>query len=295
MPRRISSSQLRSKIRDAQTRARQSQNKQRQATNRYNQAVRDYNRAATSHNARVRANRERLRRELTRLARSMSQPRYASFRVSVDAVQHSYEILESRTDNNLYDDRYTPLLDLSAREAANSVRVLNALQGEAPETEEDEEVLTSETDRIVSAISPEIRDRWRGALFALDPRNPDAARHFCTSAREIVTVILDTHAKDEDVTTTLTDCDFTPHGTPTRRTKIRYLLARNGASDDAMTDFVDSDIRDVVELFRVFNDGTHGAPGRFSHAQLLSIRARVEGAVTFLWKIISGAILLPAK
>ena len=289
MPRRISSSQLRSKLRQAQTRARQAQNKQRQAINKYNQAVRNYNRAATAHNARVRANRERLRRELTKLARSISQPRYVSLRVSVETVQRSYEVLESRADNNLYDDRYNPLLDLSEREAANSVSVLNALQGDAPETAEDEEALSSETDRVISAISPEIRDRWRGALFSLDPRNPDAARHFCTSAREILTVILDTHAKDDDVTTTLTDCDFTPDGTPTRRTRIRYLLARNGASDDALTDFVDSDIRDVVELFRVFNDGTHGAPGRFSHAQLLSIRARVEGAVAFLWNIISGA------
>ena len=289
MPRRISSSQLRSKLRQAQTRARQAQNKQRQAINKYNQAVRNFNRAATAHNARVRANRERLRRELSKLARSISQPRYASLRVSVEAVQRSYEVLETRAENNLYDDRYSPLLDLSEREAANSVSVLNALQGDAPETAEDEEALSSETDRVVSAISPDIRDRWRGALFSLDPRNPDAARHFCTSAREILTVILDTHAKDDDVTTTLTDCDFTPDGTPTRRTRIRYLLARNGASDDALADFVDSDIRDVVELFHVFNDGTHGAPGRFSHAQLLSIRARMEGAVAFLWKIISGA------
>lgn len=39
-------------------------------------------------------------------------------------------------------------------------------------------------------------DRWKGALFSLSPTNPDAAQHFCTSAREVLTSMLDIAAPD---------------------------------------------------------------------------------------------------
>ena len=86
----------------------------------------------------------------------------------------------------------------------------------------------------------------------------------------------------------LPNCDLTPQGKPTRRSKIRFLLHRIGISDDAVTDFVENDIDNVVQLFHTFNDETHGSSGRFTHSQLLSSRARVEDAVSFLANIISG-------
>ena len=288
MPRRISSSQYRSKLRQAQSKLKQAQNKQRQAVNKINQAVRTYNSKVRTHNARVRANRDRLRRELQRLGRAASQPRYVTFRTSVQTVQRSYDTLERRADANLYDDRFNLFLDLSEREAANSVSVINALQGEEPETPQHDESASSEIDQVLIDLSPDIRDRWHGALYALNPRNPDAARHFCTSARELLTAILDRHADDDDVQAALPNCDLTQQGKPTRRSKIRFLLHRIGISDDAVTDFVESDIDNVVQLFHTFNHGTHGSAGRFTHSQLLSIRARVEDAVSFLANIISG-------
>ena len=182
MPRRISSSQYRSKLRQAQSKLKQAQNKQRQAVNKFNQGVRTYNSKVRTHNARVRANRDRLRRELQKLAREASQPRYVTFRTSVQTVQRSYAVLERRADANLYDDRFNLFLDLSEREAANSVSVINALQGEEPETPQDEEPASSQIDHVLVDLPPDIRDRWLGALYALNPKNPDAARHFCTSA-----------------------------------------------------------------------------------------------------------------
>jgi len=288
MARRISSSQLQSKIRQAQSKLRQTQNKHRQAVNKLNQGIRTYNSKVRTHNARVRANRERLRRELQKLARSASKPQYVTYRTSVDTVQRSYLRLEQRAEANVYDDRLGRFLDLSEREAANSVSVMNVLQGEVPENETEVEPPASSIDYILEAISQDVRDRWHGALFALNPQNPDAARHFCTSARELLTEILESFAKDDEVRAALPGCELTQQGKPTRRAKVRFFFHRRGILDDAATDFVEDDMENVVQLFHVFNKGTHGSSGRFEHGQLLAIRARVEGAVSFLWGIITG-------
>jgi len=294
MARRVSSSQIRSKLRQAQSKIRQAQAKRKQAINKYNQAVRTYNAKARAHNARVRANRDRLKRELQKLARTSSKPQYVTFRTSVETFQRSYSVLENRSEAEVYDERYDRFLDLSEREAANSASVMNALEGEVPENENDESSPASEIDHILDAISQDVHDRWHGALFALSPQNPDAARHFCTSARELLTEILERFARDEDVKSVLPDCEVTQQGKPTRRAKIRFFLHKQGVSDDAVTDFVEKDMENVVQLFRVFNDGTHGSSGRFEHSQLLAIRARVEGAVLFLWGIITGDAFAPA-
>ena len=282
MARRISPSQLRSKLN-------QLRSSQRQAINKINQTIRTYNTKASAHNARVRANRERLRRELTKLSRSSSTPKYVTFRTSVETVQRSYMMLEHRAESDVYDERFDHFLDLSEREAANSISVMNALEGETPENEIEDAPPESAIDHILNEISQDIRDRWQGALFALNPQNPDAARHFCTSARELLTALLERFAMDDEVKIALPNCELTQQGKPSRRAKIRYFFHRRGISDSAITDFVEDDMENVVQLFRVFNDGTHGSAGRFEHSQLLAIRARVESAVSFLWSIITGS------
>lgn len=289
MARRISSSQMRSKLRQAQSKIRQAQTKHRQAVNKLNQEIRTYNSKAKAHNARVRANRERLRRELQKLARTTSGPQYVTLRTSVDTVQRSYRVMEERAEADLYEPRLDRFLDLSEQEAANSASVMNALQADEADEDPVEEQLPSEIDHILQEISQDVRDRWSGALFALNPRNPDAARHFCTSARELLTEILERFAADDDVRQAQPDCEVTPQGKPTRRAKIRFFFHRHGIDDDAVTTFVDDDLENVVQLFRVFNDGTHGSSGKFSHTQLLAIRGRVENAVSFLWGIITGS------
>ena len=288
MVRRISPSQMRSRLRQAQSKIRQAQAKQKQAINKYNQAVRTYNSKARAHNTRVRANRDRLKRELQKLARTASQPQYVAFRTSVQTVQRSFTTLENRAESEILDRSYDRFLDLSEREAANSASVMNALEGEAPENENEGTPPASAIDHILDSISQDVHDRWHGALYSLSPQNPDAARHFCTSARELLTEILERFARDDEVKNVLPGCELTPNGKPTRRAKIRFFLHKQGVSDDAVTDFVEKDMENVVQLFRVFNDGTHGSSGRFEHSQLLAIRARVEGAVSFLWGIITG-------
>ena len=301
MTRRVSSAQFRSKLRQARAKQKQAidkynravrdrNQKVKSAVNKRNQAVNRYNSQVRSYNSRVRANRERLRRELSKLARAASQPRYVTFRASVDSVQRSYIDLEAKAETSHYDDRYNEVLDLSEQEAANSVGVMNALLGDAEGSEDNGGISSSKIDHILAAISNDLIGRWHGALFSLNARNPDAARHFCTSARELVIEILDSKAPDDRVLVELPHCETTDKDIPTRRSKVRYLLMRNRMSDDALEDFVEKDIDNVVQLFRVFNDGTHGSPGHFKFTQLVAIKKRVEDAISFLWSIISNGL-----
>ena len=65
----------------------------------------------------------------------------------------------------------------------------------------------------LASFSMDLVSRWTGALFALNPTNPDAARHFCTSAREVLTSILDIAAPDSAVLEASPNCELTPQGT----------------------------------------------------------------------------------
>jgi len=304
MAQRYSISQIRSKIRQAQQKQRQAINKYNQdvrryrqgvkaAINKYNQDVRRYNQAVRTHNARVRANRQRIKNELARLKRhttATSATLSTVYRTSVDIMHKSYVRLETREESEQLDSRYNRVLDLSQRETANSLEVTNRILGDdhdrdAPSDElENTELLDG-----LRRISPDLDDRWNGAVFALNPRNPDAARHFCTSAREIITQILEIKAPDADVFALIPNCDKTERGNPTRRSKIRYFLHRNGMPEDALEEFVDNDMENIVQLFRVFNDGTHGMAGIFSFPQLQAIKRRVEDGIMFLTEIIGDA------
>ena len=127
MPRRVSASQMRSIIRQAQT-------KQRQAVQRYNSDVRRhnseqkqktdaYNRAIRSYNNRLRSNHSRLQSALQRLARQPVSAEFTSLRQSSLLLSTAYE----RLDNGGAD----PFLsDIAERETANSVSVLNVLLGD---------------------------------------------------------------------------------------------------------------------------------------------------------------------
>lgn len=290
MAQRFSASQIRTKLRQAQ----QAVNKYNQAARRYNQGLKDavntYNRAARAHNARVRANRQNIKNELAKLSRqSTTTTRHVSYRVSIDTLHRSYVSLEDYAESRSLDDRYNRVLDLSERETANSLTVTNRILGD----ESTDDAVVEDLDNAelldgLQKISPDLDSRWKGAVFALSPRNPDAARHFCTSAREIISQIIETKAPDDDVFALLPGCDTTDRGNPTRRSKIRYFLHRQGMMDLPLEEFVENDMENILQLFRIFNDGTHGSAGVFDLPQLNAIRKRVEDGILFLAEIIGN-------
>ena len=91
--------------------------------------------------------------------------------------------------------------------------------------------------------------------------NPDTSRHFCTSARELLSSLLEFVAPDQEVLTADPDRPLTPNGSVSRRALVRHCLVRQGTHEDA---------------------------GRFDLVALTAIKQRVEGAIQFVARI-SGA------
>lgn len=85
------------------------------------------------------------------------------------------------------------------------------------------------------------------------------------------------------------DCQRGPDGKRVaRREKIGYLLNLNGAGYEALGDFVETNVNDVMNLFSQFNKGTHGSAGSFDISALRTIKNRVEDSIRFLSKLVQG-------
>ena len=246
-------------------------------------AIDNYNREARAHNARVRTHQRRLADERARLASQPTVKRFSVVRSSATELYQSFDRVDADIDAGVISAERASLVDLAEGEAANSARLANALLGS---TSADAEVEDSELTDELSSLSADLDSRWRGALYSLNPQNPDAARHFCTSAREVLVKMLDLKAPDDEVLRANPQCLKTDKGQPTRRAKINYLLATYGDDPSSLSEFIDADVNDVLNLFREFNDATHGTAGTFDLATLRVMRTRVEGAIRFVSRII---------
>jgi Predicted pPIWI-associating nuclease len=209
-----------------------------------------YNRKVDAHNARVRRDRQRLINELKRLERQASSTRYVPVQASFRVLNEAYQRVDVEAES--WSGAGVALADLAEAETANSAAATNALLGEQAELPREEAIITNE----LLAISDDRDKRWRGALFSLDSRNPDAARHFCTSAREILTRVIDLEAPYDVVLAGIPNC---------------------------------AKLDDVMKLFRVFNDATHGHAGALDLNALRALKRRVEGAIRFLSAIVRPA------
>lgn len=292
--------QARAALRSAQQKQKQAISKYNREVNRYNaaakKAVSDYNREvrvynakARAHNAKVENQRRRLNQEIRRLQSRPAATTFLTYRTSVTTLTQSYTAAETRLAGGTLNAEGRELIDRGSDEAANSVYVLNAMDGDgAPEDDPTEDELRSPSMQAeLAAFGQDLVDRWTGALFSLSPQNPDAARHFCTSSREVLIAMIDHEASDAVVIAADPQCQRTDRGAPTRRAKIRYLLGRKGIDDASIEDLVDSDVNNVLDLFAAFNKGTHGHSGRFTITQLNAIRVRVESAIGFIHTLVS--------
>ena len=133
-------------------------------------------------------------------------------------------------------------------------------------------------------VSQDLLNRWKGAIFSLNPNNPDAARHFRTSTRELFTEFIKLKASDADVFAYNPRAEKTERGNATRKEKIRYML-RNSNMDSSVIDFADADINNILELFHILSDGTHGAAGKYEYNKLMQVKRRVEQGINLLCEI----------
>lgn len=279
MVRKISTSQLRSQLRRLES-------KQRTAINNYNRAIKNYNTQVRKINNELRRNQQKIKSELSKLNSGLRitttySTSVRTLNVSYQRVTDNYEVLE---DTN---SKQEQLYDLIEQENANNLVVANTLNNPNDTAEIEGSLNDSMIGDKLKILSPDLNDRWNGALYSLNPKNPDATRHFCTSSREIFTDIFDNYAHDEEVFNMFPNCDKTERGNATRRWKIKYFLNKKGIELKGADEFIDNDIDNILELYHILSDGTHGYAGRYTFIQLKAIKKRVEDGILFLCNIVS--------
>jgi len=282
-----------------------------QAINKYNQAVRkynttvkksvsDYNQAVRKHNTQIKKNittynqavrkfnsdqrirRQRLNQAIASFNSTKNVPKASSiYTNSVERLERSYTDLDVNNQTNQIDSNI--FVDYPIQETQNSLELYNSLNEYYQENFDGtvENLQDSYICEELSTISQDLGYRWRGALYSLNPINPDASRHFCTSVREIFTLILDIKAPDEIVFKTFPNCDLY-NSSPTRRTKIKYILTQRSIYSEELINFVDADVDEILSLFRTLNDGTHGDSGKFNTSQLNLLKRRTEDALAYI-------------
>ena len=292
MARKMSISQIKSKMRQIENQYNQQVRKANQAIDQYNRNVKrsvdEYNRAVRQHNAKVMQNRTRIQSELRRLNSASSIRTTTTYRTSVTNVHAAYQNVAGSYDTMEYGTPFQEYVYAGIeQENANNLAAANVILDNVEPTAPEYSLQDTQIMNHLSSISADLDNRWKGALFSLSPHNPDATRHFCTSAREIFTTIFDTNATDDAVFALMPDCDKTDRGNATRRSKIKYFLQRKGLSDVNVEKFIDSDINNILELFHTLSTGTHGEAGAYSINQLAAIKTRVEDGLIFLCDIAS--------
>ena len=240
----------------------------------------DINRELRKYNSKVRHNQQVITRELNKLQSNTTTVR-STYTISLGTMHQHYTTIGNIYDDSIVSPRQEQILELVEREQANSLITANAIQNDDFPSENTEDV---EIGNKLLNVSEDLNNRWRGAVFAMSPQNPDAARHFCTSAREIFTEFIELKAPDTQVFAYNPNCEKTDRGNATRREKIKYMM-RNTDIHSSVIDFAEADITNILELFHVLSDGTHGAAGRYEFQKLVQVKKRVEQGINFLCEI----------
>lgn len=270
--------------------------------------INDYNRQVNKYNSELKRNvdnynreirrfnseQERRRQKLNQAIRSFNNSRLTTrttttvyYRESVQRLERSYTELDDFNNQNIQNvERNSSIYgDYPTQETNNSVQLYNSLNGvDDGDFIDPSELQKTYIEEKLDIVSADLGKRWRGALFSLNPLNPDAGRHFCTSIREIFNEVLDVKAPDSYVMSYFPNCEL-HQGKPNRRFKIKYILTQKSIHSETLENFVDSDIDELLSLFRTLNDGTHGSAGKFTIQQLLKLKKRVEDSIQFVTEL----------
>ena len=281
---RFNKSQVKSKIRHIQNKYNQ---EMRKVERQINHKINDYNREVKRQNSKLRQNQSKINSELMKLQRNSRIRVSSTYKISVINVNQSYDRLSQKYDFEDNSNRYRNFLEKIEEENANNLEVANVILNNDEINNESYSLEENIVSNKLLNISEDLDNRWKGAIFSLNPKNPDATRHFCTSTREIFIQIIDTKAKDKDVIDAFPDCEKTNNGTVSRRSKIKYLLHKKGVNDIDIENFVHTDIENILSLLYELNGGTHGQAGKYSINQLKSIKKRVENGLNFLCEYVA--------
>ncbi len=140
--------------------------------NAYNREVRNYNSQVRLHNQRVESQRRRLNQELGRLKSRPATGTFSAVRTTTTSFVDAYARAEARLSGESGVTK--EYLDRASDEAANSVYLLNALDGDGdPDADMTaEELATPSLTDELSRFGSDVVNRWTGALYALSEYLP---------------------------------------------------------------------------------------------------------------------------
>ena len=282
MVKRMNISQLNSKMRQIQNKTNQQLKRIQRDTER--QIKRETTKMINDYKKNIRKNYQKLQKELNRF--NNSQHMTTKYTISVRNLNSSYEKVNATYNQLNSTTKEKEIFNYIEQENVNNLTVANMLISSEAEEDIDTELQDNVIGDQLKKLSDDLNNRWLGAIFALNPHNPDATRHFCTSTREIFTEIFDKYAKDKEVFSIFPDCDKTDRGNATRKSKIKYFLYKKGIDIKNADEFIDNDIDNILELYHILSNGTHGEAGRYSIIQLKAIKKRVEDVINFLCSIV---------
>ena len=243
----------------------------------FKQEINNYNKAVRQYNSNVRNNKNKILRELNRMKSTYTIN--TNYYVTTKLVHNFYIKVSNSYDNGLVEE---DIFNAIENEDANNLELSNVVLNNDEVENSDVDLDESNISAKLIKISTDLNDRWKGALFSLNPNNPEAARHFCTSTREILKVLIDDRIKDKDVIDSNPQCDKTNYGSPTRKEKIKYAMNKKGISDELIIEFTDSNIENTISLINELSNGTHGHSNKYSLNQLKSFKKRFEDSINFV-------------
>jgi len=186
---------------------------------------------------------------------------------------------------------------LPSVEFYNSANLLEAVTFEGSESilkqEEHlvkEEILSeteAELPKLLTDLSPDLVPVLRGAMETLKTDNPDRARHFTTSMRELFTRVLHELSPDDEIREWTQSSelfkDNDPKKAPTRKGRLLFIC-RN-INHGPFCDFIDKDIAAFLGIMDLFQRGTHEIPSPYTPNQLQALKVRAESAIRYIIEV----------
>lgn len=135
---------------------------------------------------------------------------------------------------------------------------------------------------LINIGSSDLVPMWQGAKAALNSiENPDYARQFTVSLRELFNHIIHRLSPDDEINNwSGGNKELFHNGKPTRRARLLYIC--RSVNHDIFSDFVDKDIKAILAMIDVFHRGTHQVNISLTHKQLIVLQNRIKYAINFL-------------
>ncbi|MEW5800264.1 MAG: hypothetical protein AB1728_14795, partial [Bacteroidota bacterium] len=174
----------------------------------------------------------------------------------------------------VFNNSYLTRTVLNPNDDDDSIATINKLVNRV------EEINSSTFEKAIVSLNPSFANVWYGALQSIETENPEKARHFLVSLRELFTRILKALAPDEKIRKWSNDASLYQNDKPTRKARILYLNREINSTE--LSSFIEKDIDSILEFWTILQKGTHSIDFKLTDRQLNGIKLRFESTVKFL-------------